>query len=214
MVQDKKGRLILLTNETKNNIIIYNKDGKVLNTWGHDFPGAHGLTLWNAGGEEFLFITDHDRHEVYKTTLDGKILMTLAIRWKRENTPMPVNTNRPKRPSDPTAIYIRGGRLRKNLIIQYSPKGEYIGTLAAPVSAENIRQAHGVSLDTRNKEKSYAAGFFAPGNALKQFTLDGKHIKTIKLPVPTFARPVIHGQNLYAAGTGARKCPGLPVRAS
>ena len=43
MVQDKKGRIILLTNETKNNVLVYNKSGKLLHTWGHEFPGAHGL---------------------------------------------------------------------------------------------------------------------------------------------------------------------------
>src|SRR5688572_12785776 len=70
MVQDRKKRIILLTNETKNNILIYDKSGKLLKSWGHEFPGAHGLTLHNAGDEEFLFITDTDKHEVYKTTLD------------------------------------------------------------------------------------------------------------------------------------------------
>ena len=50
MVQDKQGRIILLTNETKNNILIYDTKGKLLATWGHDFPGAHGLTLHNENG--------------------------------------------------------------------------------------------------------------------------------------------------------------------
>ena len=36
MVQDSKGRILLLTNETKNNVLIYNKSGKLLSTWGHD----------------------------------------------------------------------------------------------------------------------------------------------------------------------------------
>ncbi len=200
MVQDKKGRLILLTNETKNNIIIYNKDGKVLNTWGHDFPGAHGLTLWNAGGEEFLFITDHDRHEVYKTTLDGKILMTLGY---------PVETGKYANAGEykPTEtaigpngdIYVADG-YGKSLIIQYSPKGEYIRHFGGTGDqAENIRQAHGVSLDTRNKKNPTLLVSSRQENALKRFTLDGKHIKTIKLPGAYVCRPVIHGQNLYAA---------------
>lgn len=77
MVQDKKGRIILLTNETKNNILIYNKSGKLLNSWGHDFPGAHGLTIANEGKQESLFITDTDKHQVFKTTLDGNILKTI-----------------------------------------------------------------------------------------------------------------------------------------
>ena len=50
MAQDKKGRIILLTNETKNNILIYDTKGKLLDSWGHVFPGAHGLTLHAEGG--------------------------------------------------------------------------------------------------------------------------------------------------------------------
>ncbi len=38
MIQDNKGRILLLTNETKNNIIIYNKSGKLMDTWGTVFP--------------------------------------------------------------------------------------------------------------------------------------------------------------------------------
>src|SRR6201989_2081809 len=77
MVQDSKGRIILLTNETKNNILIYDTSGKRLDFWGHDFPGAHGLTLHDENGTEFLYITDTVRHQVYKTTMDGKILLTI-----------------------------------------------------------------------------------------------------------------------------------------
>ena len=77
MVMDKKKRIFLLTNETKNNVIIYDRSGKLLGNWGHAFPGAHGLNLHDEGGEEFLYITDIELGEVYKTTLDGKILMTI-----------------------------------------------------------------------------------------------------------------------------------------
>jgi len=72
MVQDTRGRIILLTNETKNNILIYNNSGKLLDSWGHKFPGGHGLTITNENGRDFLFVTDTVRHQVYKTTLDGK----------------------------------------------------------------------------------------------------------------------------------------------
>ncbi|MFK7775963.1 MAG: 6-bladed beta-propeller, partial [Saprospiraceae bacterium] len=72
MVQDSKGRIILLTNHTKNNVIIYDKSGKLIEVWGTDFPGAHGLTLNVENGEDFLYISDNERHEVIKTTIDGK----------------------------------------------------------------------------------------------------------------------------------------------
>ena len=66
MVQDSKGRIILLTNETQNNVIIYDKKGKLLTTWGKEYPGAHGLTLFNENGTEVLFICDNNRHQAIK----------------------------------------------------------------------------------------------------------------------------------------------------
>jgi peptidylamidoglycolate lyase len=40
MIQDKKGRILLLTNETKNNVLIYDRSGKLLSYWGTEYPGA------------------------------------------------------------------------------------------------------------------------------------------------------------------------------
>ena len=77
MVQDAKGRIILLTNETKNNILIYDKSGKLLETWGHDYPGGHGLTLGGEGNDQYLLICDTDRNQVIKTDLKGRELMKL-----------------------------------------------------------------------------------------------------------------------------------------
>ena len=77
MVQDSKGRILLLTNHTQNNVLVYDKSGKLLESWGTDYPGAHGLTLSKENGEDFLFIADNDRHQVIKTTIDGKVVMVL-----------------------------------------------------------------------------------------------------------------------------------------
>ena len=77
MVEDAKGRLIMCTNETKNNIIIYDKSGKLLETWGTTYTGAHGLTIANEGAEQFLYICDNARHQVIKTDLKGREIMKL-----------------------------------------------------------------------------------------------------------------------------------------
>src|SRR5262249_28400159 len=74
MVMDKAGRIFMTTNDTRNNILIFNKDGQILNAWGTDYPGAHGLTLHDENGSEYLYITDYERHEVIKTNLDGKVI--------------------------------------------------------------------------------------------------------------------------------------------
>ena len=72
MVQTQNGDLYLLTNHTKNNILVYTLDGKLKKSWGTQFPGAHGLTLFDENGTEVLWITDYERNQVFKTTSRGE----------------------------------------------------------------------------------------------------------------------------------------------
>ena len=50
---------------------------EVLDGWSVGFNGAHGLTLSNEGGNEFLYITDPDLHRVCKTDLNGKLILEI-----------------------------------------------------------------------------------------------------------------------------------------
>ena len=45
MVIDSQGRIILLTNHEKNNILIYSPNGNIVESWSLGFKSAHGLTL-------------------------------------------------------------------------------------------------------------------------------------------------------------------------
>ncbi len=200
MVQDKKKRIILLTNETKNNVIMYNTSGKLLKTWGDQFPGAHGLTLAKEGGEEFLFITDHDRHEVYKTTLDGRVLMTIGY-------PKETGQYESADQFKPTEValapngdfYIADG-YGKSFVIQYNHQGKYIRHFGGRGDQEaNVQQAHGVCLDNRDKQNPTLIVTSREENAFKRYALDGKFLSTIKLPGAFVCRPVIHGENIYAS---------------
>ena len=53
MVIDSRNRLYMTTTHVKNNILVYNRDGKVLDSYNLNLPGAHGLTLSNEGGMNF-----------------------------------------------------------------------------------------------------------------------------------------------------------------
>jgi hypothetical protein len=69
--------IILLTDHTANNVIVYDRTGKLVHKWGNAFPGAHGLSIVREGGKdarEVLFITDLQTHRVVKATLEGEIL--------------------------------------------------------------------------------------------------------------------------------------------
>lgn len=204
MVQDTQGRIILLTNETKNNIIIYDKSGKLLDSWGQAYRGAHGLTLWNEGGEDFLFITDLASHKVYKTTLDGKVLMQLdypaeSNLYLQENQYFPTETAIAPNGD----IYVTDGYGLQYVFI-YDAKGHLKDVFGGLGSADNQFSerwtAHGICLDFR-KDADEPTLIIADrnGNRFKRFAMDGTYLSEIPIPGAYVSRPVIKGDHLYTA---------------
>lgn len=200
MVQDQQGRIILLTNEIKNNILIYNKNGKLLSSWGTQFPGAHGLSIFNENGTDVLFICDNNLHQVIKTTIDGKVLMTLNY---------PKETGEYTKPEEyiPTEtaiapngdIYVADG-YGKDFIIHYDARGNYIRHFGGRgTEAKNLKNAHGICIDQRDKKNPLLIVTSRQENAFKRFTLSGNYLDTIALPGAWVCRPVIAGDYLYAA---------------
>jgi peptidylamidoglycolate lyase len=200
MVQDSRGRILLLTNETKNNIIIYDRSGKLITTWGTEYPGAHGLTLFNENGQEVLFICDNNRHQVIKTTIDGRVLMTLDYprdtgQYTKAEEYVPTETAIAANGD----IYVADG-YGKDFIIQYNSKGEYIRHFGGKgEKPENLKNAHGITIDNRDPKKPVLMISSRQENAFKRFEFDGKYIDTIALPGAWVCRPVIKGEYLYAA---------------
>jgi len=199
MVQDKKGRIILLTNETKNNILIYNKSGKLLESWGIEFPGGHGLTLADENGTQFLFITDTEKHQVYKTTMSGKILMTI-------NVPMEAGIYKNSKEFVPTEVavdsngdfFIADG-YGAQYVLHYDAAGKFKGYFGGRGTGdEHLDNAHGIVIDRRYAQPSLLVTD-RTRNCFKRFSLDGKLQEIIKLPGACVCRPVIKNDNLYAA---------------
>lgn len=199
MIQDKKGRIVLLTNETKNNILIYNKLGKLKESRGHEFPGAHGLTLHRAGGEEYLFITDTVKHQVYKTTIDGRLLFTIDYPqetgvYKNKEAFVPTETT----VLDNGDFYIADG-YGAQYIMHYDEKGKLKNFFGGKGdSTANLDNAHGITVDSRQGAPTLLITD-RTRNCFKRFSLDGKLIEVIELPGACVCRPVIHGDHLYAA---------------
>jgi hypothetical protein len=201
MVFDQKGRIFLTTTgENNNNVIIYDKSGKVLDSWGTEFPGAHGLTIFGDGNDQFLLITDPETHKVTKTTLDGRPLMTIerpkeVDGYTRDDQFKPTETA--VMPNGD--IYIADG-YGQNFIIQYNEKGEYIRHFGGGGEGEDqFSCCHGITLDTRNAENPTLLITSRAKQEFKRFSLMGEHLETIKLPGCSICRPVINGEYLYFA---------------
>lgn len=199
MIQDSKGRILLLTNETKNNIIVYNKSGKLLESWGHDFPGAHGLTVQHDGDNDYLFITDTDKHEVYKTTIDGKIIFTITA---PKDVAAYANTTAFV-PTETTVLangefYIADGYGAQH-IMHYDEKGRLKNVFGGRGEGlAHFDNAHGICVDNRSGTPTLLITD-RTRNAFKRFSLEGNLIEVINLPGACVCRPVIKGDYLYAA---------------
>jgi peptidylamidoglycolate lyase len=199
MVQDSRGRILLLTNETKNNILVYNKSGKLLKSWGHEFPGAHGLTLHKANGEDFLYITDTKKHQVYKTTIDGKLLLTIDYPaetgvYKNKEAFVPTETT----VLDNGDFYIADG-YGAQYIMHYDAKGKLKNQFGGRGDKdEHLDNAHGICVDTRQTSPTLLITD-RTRNCFKRFSFEGKLLEIIPLPGACVCRPVIRGNYLYAA---------------
>jgi hypothetical protein len=200
MVLDQKNRIFMTTTHPKNNILVYDRSGTILDAWGTEYPGAHGLTLVEEGGEEFLFITDPETHKVCKTTLKGKKLMEFTAPkevpdYKRNNQYKPTETTIAPNGD----IYIADG-YGLDIITQYDTKGNYIRHFGGKgEGAEHFDCCHGITIDTRKGKEPTLLITSRSANAFKRFTLDGKHMETISLPSCYICRPVIKNGMLYFA---------------
>lgn len=200
MVMDSKKRIILLTNEPKNNILIYDKSGKLLQSWTLNLNGGHGLTLHNENGTEYLYITDYELGEVYKTTMDGKVLLTIK---HPKNAGAYADCDKFK-PTEtcigPTGdIYITDG-YGSQYILQYTANGEFIRKFGgdSAVQEAKFKQVHGIALDTRDKNNPTLMCTERMKNCFKRFTLDGQYISSVYMPGAYISRPVFDDDMLYS----------------
>ncbi|WP_442511410.1 peptidylglycine monooxygenase [Novipirellula sp. SH528] len=215
MVQDAKGRLVMIGDDPRNNIIIFDKSGKVLDSWGTYWPGGHGLTLVDEGGVDMLYVSEsgwarslqdgvtmvRQNGYIAKMTIDGKMIFTISH-------PMTVGAYSPEMPFQPTEtavapngdIYVADG-YGSDFILRYDQHGKFIQKFGGHDNEDknyNLANAHGIALDDRDPVNPRLIVTSRSQRAFKYFTLDGKWLKTVNLANLQICRPVIHGDLVYA----------------
>lgn len=199
MIMDSLGRLVMVGDGTHNNVLIYDKSGKLLDSWGIRYKGGHGLSLWNDGEEDFLFICDTDGSMV-KTTMNGRELMLIG----HPSEYGAYEKNDPFKPTETAIgsngdIYIADG-YGSQYVLQFSKEGEFIRKIGNGRGTANnqFQTAHGVCVDNRDKSNPTLLITSRASNCFKRFSLDGNYLQTISLPGAFVCRPVIDGENLYS----------------
>ena len=168
---------ILIHNRSKDAVVIFDRDGRFVKSWGDDFEqGAHGMLLSKEGSTEYLYLADPERHLVAKTTLDGERLWVLkypreAGVYEREDQFKPTNVAVAANGD----VYIADG-YGLSWIHQYNAKCEYIRSWGGKgKEAGKLDCPHGIWMDTRGTQPVIVVADRSNAR-LQTFSLDGKHL--------------------------------------
>ncbi len=213
MVQASSGRLYMIGDHTANNIMVFDPSGKLLDHWGTNMPGGHGLTLSPDGGEDNLFVadcgwfqkSDKSWHKqagfVNKVTNDGRLIFSIGH-------PRTIGVYEDDQPFMPTEIavgpggdfYVADG-YGSDIILHYDEKGRYIRHFGGRDNTDprhNLNNAHGIAIDSRDPDNPSLVISSRNDYQFKHFTLDGQYLKTTDLPGAFVCRPVIDDENIYS----------------
>lgn len=174
---------ILVFHQANPALLIFAPDGTLLGTWGDRFLGAHGMTLVEEGGTEYLWLTDQYSGEVAKTTLDGRTVQTIQ---------------RPELPAyregkySPTWVAVFEERFGGNgdvwvadgygqsYVHRYDGAGRYLGSLdGTEGSAGPFKCPHGIWVDTRKAElELYITD--RTNRRIQVYDLDGQYKRVVR----------------------------------
>lgn len=197
MVVDARGRIYLLTDHCANNVIVYDRDGKLLQKWGTRFPGAHGLEIVKEDDREVLFITDLNLHRVFKTTLDGEILMELTYpkstgKYANEKEYRPAWTLHL-----PNGDFFVLDGYGKDYILRYNRAGKLLDYFGGPEGGIAHWGPHGGVIDTRGPGEPELVIAMSDQQTIKRLTLEGKLIEEISLPGSNPRMIQIVGEHMF-----------------
>lgn len=187
LVIDAKGRLLFLTDDPKNNMVILNAEtGELIHQWTAKMPGAHGLSLVVEGNREVLYITDTQLHEVRKLTLEGE---ELAVYPWPEQAKLHAGMNE-YRPSK--TIHFAHGDFcvfdgyGKDYIFHYNPDGTLLrwwgGNLGEGENQLKHWGPHGGAVDIRDPASTRIIIAMSDQQEIKRFTVEGKFVDKITMP--------------------------------
>lgn len=180
ITENRAGQIVLLTNDTRNNIIVYTKDGGFVSKRENRFPKAHALEF-SAGGDELLWITDTggvialcapDGRELKRITPDA-----VAAKYPDITKYSPTNVA-----VMPDGDFFVSDGYGSHYIHHFDPSWTYVKTFGGAGEApEHLRQPHAVYLDQRRGRPELLVCDRA-NQKLKWFSPDGTLTRTVAVP--------------------------------
>jgi peptidylamidoglycolate lyase len=201
---DKQGRVILFHTRAKA-VIIFDREGKVIDSWGDQYPGAHGLQLVEEEGQTYLWLTDTNRHVVVKTDISGKVVQEL---------PFPEGANYPNKGKyKPTAIavapngdlYVCDGYGMQFVHI-YGKDGAYKSSFGGRGKGPGqFNTCHGIAVTERSGKHELIVAD-RDNYRVQRLNMDGSHIQTQDLPGGRCCDVEVHGDYIYLPNLNEQCC--------
>lgn len=209
VIQSADGRIFIHNvSPTDDATCIFDQDGKFIKSWGKQFAkGAHGMDIRKEGNEEFLYLAPTGMHKVFKTTLDGEVLLEIdypsiakndkgELCYHDQEVTKDGKTSLKKAaefyvptfialPPNTGDFYVTDG-YGSNYVHRYNAKGEYIqswggkgGKAGTTEEPGKLSCPHGIWCDTRDPQNPTIVVADRANVRLQWFTLDGKFIKMV-----------------------------------
>lgn len=199
LARDRAGHIILLTNHPANNVIVYDRQGKLVHKWGTRFPGAHGLSLVTEGTREVLFITDLATHRVEKTTLDG----TTLDEWLWPEATGKYDQADQYRPS--WTLHLPNGEFYvldgygRDYIVHYGADGKFRRIFGGAEGGITHWGPHAGMIDLRRPAAPSLLIAMSDQQYLLSLSLDGQKLARVDLPGGNPRQIRQHGKNFFVA---------------
>lgn len=182
IVCDAEGNIILLTDDVTNNFIVYDSAGKLLHKWGNAYPGAHGLSLVEEGGKEYLYFTDLGLNKVFKATTSGEMI----AEWSYPESSGKYEKAAQYKPAwtlhHPNGgFYVLDGYGR-DYIPHYDSAGKYAGIFGGKEGGIPHWGPHGGMFETSEKGEHSLFIAMSDQQNLLRLGLNGEKLSTIPLP--------------------------------
>lgn len=134
-------------------VLAFDADGVLQQSWESDLSNAHGMTLVKEDGDEYLWMADNNTGKVVKTTLNGETAMSLerpALSIYRDAGYKPtwvaVNEERHGGNGD---VWVTDG-YGESYIHRYDKGGGYMGSITGEEGeAGRFAQPHGIWIGAR-----------------------------------------------------------------
>jgi DNA-binding beta-propeller fold protein YncE len=148
---DGKGTIYLLR-ASDPPVLVFNREGKLLNTWGTGlFKEAHSIDIDRDGN---LWISDRADNQVFKFTPDGKQLMTIGkkgVAGKGDSTDL-FNGSADIVIAPNGDIFVADGQGGNNRVVKFSKDGKFIKSWGSKGSAPSqFETPHSIAMDSKGR---------------------------------------------------------------